>query len=36
MGYREFWEKLKSKECIFVAKQGLKKNKRIRPLGLSI
>ena len=27
MGYKTFWEKLKSKECIFVAKQGLMKNK---------
>ena len=27
MGYKAFWEKLKSKECIFVAKQGLMKNK---------
>ena len=27
MGYKAFLEKLKSKKCIFVAKQGLMKNK---------
>ena len=30
MGYKAFWEKLKSKECIFVAKQGLIRNKWLK------
>ena len=31
MGYKAFWEKLKSKESLFVAKQGLIKNNDLRP-----
>ena len=31
MGYKAFWEKLKLKECIFVAKQGLMRISDLRP-----